>query len=299
MQIAAHVLAYNVTSTLRAVLENMSPHVDKIFIAHPLRPWCYVPESRAMKLNPTSKTDVLDASRGLNVEILEGDWETDEDSRNACLQRAKEDGFDWLLTQDADEFYTEHSWKMIRMQLMKSIHEESFATTWYNFWKSAQYVVSNESGDIKGTNAGFALRCKTDLVFKHSRTSNSRNTLIMDCPCYHYGYVRTDAEIEEKISTWMHAKEFNALRWFKHKWLNWSEQSTNLHPTAPWIWKRAIRFPGEQPEFSIDFNIDYTSRKHFSLNQATDEAIYNLNALIRKSNKSAKIAIKEILHENS
>jgi hypothetical protein len=111
MQIAAHVLAYNVTSTLRAVLENISPHVDKIYIAYPMRPWCYVPESRATMVNPTSLIDVLTASKGLNVEVLEGDWETDEGSRNACLQRAKEEGFDWFLTQDADEFYTDHSWQ--------------------------------------------------------------------------------------------------------------------------------------------------------------------------------------------
>jgi hypothetical protein len=288
MQIAAHVLAYNVTPTLRAVLENMSPHVDKIYVAHPLRPWNYVPESRAMKLNPTTMADVLSAARGFNVEVLEGDWETDEGSRNACLQRAKEEGFDWLLTQDADEFYTEHSWKMIRKQLMKSIHEECFVTTWYNFWKSAHYVVVNESGDIKGTNAGFALRCKQDLFFKHSRISNASRTIDMDCPCYHYGYVRTDAEISEKISTWMHAKEFNALRWFKHKWLNWSEDTINLHPTAPWIWKRAIRFPGEQPEFSINFNIDYTSNKSTSILDVLDDSAFDLSVFLRKNIRSAK-----------
>jgi hypothetical protein len=205
MQIAAHVLAYNVTPTLRAVLENMSPHVDKIYVAHPLRPWNYVPESRASKLNPTTTADVLAASKDLNVEVLEGDWETEEGSRNACLQRAKEEGFDWFLTQDADEFYTNQSWQMIRKQLMNSIHEESFVTTWYNFWKSAQYVVVNEYGDIKGTNAGFALRCKPDLFFERARITNAKRTLAIDCPCYHYGYVRTDAEISEKVSTWMHA----------------------------------------------------------------------------------------------
>jgi hypothetical protein len=293
MQIAAHVLAYNVTSTLRAVLENMSPHVDKIYVAYPLRPWGYVPESRAAKLNPTSMADVLVAAKGLNVEVLEGDWETDEGSRNACLERAKDESFDWFLTQDADEFYTEHSWQMIRKQLIRSFHEESFVTTWYNFWKSAQYVVVNGRGDIKGTNAGFALRCKKDLFFERSRIPNTTRTLVMDCPCYHYGYVRTDAEIREKISTWMHAKDFNALRWYKHKWLNWTEDTINLHPTAPWIWKRAIRFPGEQPEFAIDFNLEYSTGEVRPLSQVLANAAYDNKVTMSQHLRQVKTAVRK------
>lgn len=293
MQIAAHVLAYNVTSTLRAVLENMSQHVDKIYVAHPQRPWCYVPEARSTKINPTTTEDVLTAAMGLNVEVLEGDWETDEDSRNACLERAKAEGFDWFLTQDADEFYTEHGWQTIRKILKRSIHEHSFVTTWYNFWKSAQYVVVSESGDIKGTNAGFALRCKQDLVFRRARISNATRTLVMDCPCYHYGYVRSDAEIREKVSTWMHANEFDALRWYKLKWLNWTENTINLHPTAPWTWKRAIHFPGEQPDFAIDFNLDYTTGQPTGLNHMLANAAYDKRVAMVQHLRQAKTALRK------
>ena len=38
MKIAAHVLAYNVNRFLKPVLENLEPHVDKIYIAHSERP---------------------------------------------------------------------------------------------------------------------------------------------------------------------------------------------------------------------------------------------------------------------
>jgi hypothetical protein len=103
MQISAHILAYDVTRTLRAVLENISPHVQKIYVAHPPRPWGYVEHSRSTKVNPTTFADIMEATKGLNVEVIQGDWETEEESRNACMKRAKEDGFDWLLTQDADE----------------------------------------------------------------------------------------------------------------------------------------------------------------------------------------------------
>ena len=277
MLIASHILAYNVSSTLRAALENMAPHVDKIFIAYPSRPWNYVPHSRQSKTNPTSLAEVHQAAAGLKVEILEGDWSTDEESRNACLERAKGEGFDWFLTQDADEFYTESGWAMIREKLLRSTHEEYFVTTWYNFWKSAQFVVVNAAGDLKDTNAGFALRCKDHLRFVRSRQPNSGRRLVMDCPCYHYGYVRTDAEISEKIETWTHAKDFDAERWYRLKWLGWTERTINLHPIAPWTWKRAIRFPLEQPPFSLQFNLDYTSGARRTLGALIGNAAFDVS----------------------
>ncbi|HMN13696.1 MAG TPA: hypothetical protein PKD55_15385 [Bellilinea sp.] len=294
MQIAAHVLAYNVTRTLRAVLENISPHVQKIYIAHPLRPWGYVEHSRSTKVNPTARDDILEATKGLNVEVIQGDWETEEETRNACLKRAKEDGFDWLLTQDADEFYTEHSWGLILKHLKKSFHEDHFVTTWYNFWKSCQYVVVGPNGEIKGTNAGFAVRCRKDASFKRSRITSFDRPSVLDYPCFHYGYVRTDAEIQEKVSTWAHANEFDALRWYRVKWANWSENTKNLHPTAPWIWKRAIRFPGEQPDFSMNFNLDFQNTPAVGISLLEDLA-FDAAVSVRHCARSIKQSIKRLI----
>jgi hypothetical protein len=295
MQIAAHVLAYNVSSSLSAVLQNIAPHVDKIFIAYPSRPWNYIPFSRLTKTNPTTLSEVKIAAAGLNAEILEGDWETEMGSRNACLARAEEDGFDWFLTQDADEFYTESSWELIRRRLLLSIRDEYFVTTWYNFWKCADFVVANQHGDIKGTNAGFALRCNKGISFKNARNPSSSNRQVMDCPCYHYGYARTDQEMREKIETWLHAKDFNALRWYKYKWQNWREQTENLHPTAPWEWKRAIRFPFEQPPFSVGFNLDFTSNPSQSLEILIGDMLFDAGVSSSEFFKDVKKSIKNTL----
>ena len=59
MQIASHVLAYNVNFTLKEVIENRSPHVDKIFIAHPIRPWSSNLKSRNSKLNSTTEEFII------------------------------------------------------------------------------------------------------------------------------------------------------------------------------------------------------------------------------------------------
>lgn len=39
------------------------------------------------------------------IEVICSDFETEEDTRNDCLDRAIAEGFDWLVIQDADEFY--------------------------------------------------------------------------------------------------------------------------------------------------------------------------------------------------
>jgi hypothetical protein len=83
------------------------------------------------------------------------------------------------------------------------------------------------------------------------------------------------------------------LRWYKHKWLNWTENTINLHPTAPWTWKRAIRFPGEQPEFATDFNLDYTSGMSVPIVEMLGNFTYDVNALLKMKAHAAKTIIKK------
>jgi len=292
MQIAAHVLAYNVSRFIQPVLRNIEPFVDKIYVAHSTRPWAYVRRADQTKINPTTVGEIRAIGIGPKLEILEGDWPDEESMRNDCLSRAKGEGFDWLITQDADEFYEEQSWQRIRSILLHSANEEHFVTTWYNFWKSSHYVLLNASGAIKGTNAGFALRCRSDLKFTDKRLTNSTRSRIVDCPCYHYAYVMNDAEMLEKISTWGHAAEFNTKRWFRNKWMNWNESTRNLHPTNPVIWRQAIRFPLEQPDFAEQFALPVTPKNNLSLEELAGECIYDAAASLIDSARRLKRALK-------
>lgn len=274
MQIAVHVLAYDVNRYINAMLRNVAPHVDKIYIAYPKRPWNYIPASRETRSNPTKLEDINLGDFKHKVEIIPGDWEKDEDSRNACFDRAKAEGFDWFLIQDADEFYTEESWRLIRDQLAKPTDCELFKTPWFNFWKSSEFVITDAYGSIKNVNAGFALRCKSDLYFDHSRTSNAQKVQVLDCPCYHYGWVKSDQEMFEKVTQWTHAHQFNGPRWFEVKWLNWNYATVNLSPRSM-MWRRAIRFPLHQPEFAFQFSCPVDPEKQLTIKQCLSESIYN------------------------
>lgn len=273
MKIAAHVLSYNVNRFLKAVLENIEPHVDKIYIAYADRPFGYIKKSRDTKINPTQLSDVHAAMSSPKIEIIQGDWETEDACRNACLQRARDDGFDWFLTQDADEFYTESCWRQLKRLLLTNKTDNHITTTWYNFWKSSHYVIVDKNGSIKDKNAGFAIRCQSDVKFDDRRASRTV-TRIVDCPCYHYSYVMSDDEMREKLSTWSHSTEVFSTSWYNIKWLNWNEDSRYLNPVTPRLFDKAIRFPLEQPDFAEQFSLPVNFQKT-GLTDATMEVLLN------------------------
>jgi hypothetical protein len=293
MQIATHVLAYNVSRYIRLALRNMAPHVDKIYVVHSRQPLGYNREARNSMTNPTSTDEIRAAGLGDKVEIIEGVWAEEEGMRNACLARAKAEGFDWLLIQDADEFYTDKGWSQIKGALARGIRQQHYTTTWYNFWKSSHYVLVSTNGEIKECNAGFAVRCKSDLQFKCKRMTNSPCTMVIDSPCYHYGYVMSDEEMYTKIKTWSHAADFNSERWYRLKWLNWTEATRNLHPTDPTGWNRAIRFPLEQPEFAEEFALPVLLNHRVGLADVMRDGVYNTRAVLRVLARKGKKILKD------
>lgn len=292
MKIAVHILAYNINRFLKTVLDNVEPYVDKIYIAHAEKPYGYIEASRLTKINPTKISDILEASSSNKIEIVQGDWLTEEDMRNACLDKALEEGFDWFLIQDADELYPDSSWKQIRNILSTNTSDDLLVTTWYNFWKTSDYVLVDAFGSIKGTNAGFALRCNSGIKFVHKRVTNFKSRRVIDCPCYHYGYVMSDDEMDEKLSTWSHANDGNTMLWFKYKWKNWTEDTKYLNSATPAAWMKAIRFPLHQPDFANEFSLPVYTVQKKKFNDVLGEAWYDLKITFNLMMKKIKKIIK-------
>jgi hypothetical protein len=251
MRLASHMLAYNVDQFLPDVVDNAAAHVERLFVALPKRPWAYNPAMRERERNKTTIDSFRSARFFDRIEFIEGDWETEEAMRNSCLDRAREQGFDWLITQDADEFYTQQSWRQI-VNYLSSVSPDVSAvrTTWYNFWKSAQYILIYDNGSLKDVNANFALRCRSDVRFLHARGPTRAVTTILDASCFHFGWVLSDKDMELKIQTWKHTTEFNPGTWFNLKWRGWTERSRYLNPVHPTFWDRAVRTPFELPDFA-------------------------------------------------
>ena len=279
----------------------MEPHVDKIYIAYSKRPFGYIEKSRQTRVNPTRIEDIRAASNSNKIEIVCGDWATEEAMRNACLQRARAEGFDWFLIQDADEFYPESSWKQIKTTLIQNKSDDQFRTTWYNFWKSSHFVLAGRDGAIKSVNAAFAIRCSSSLNFTDRRLCNHSYVKIIDSPCYHYSYVMSDEEMAEKMVTWSHAHELFSPFWYTYKWLNWNESTRWLHPVIPADFFRAIHFPMEQPDFADQFSIPVNPSRNQRIppvNVLAGDALYDTSVRLSIAKGAMKRIIKSMLFKN-
>ena len=289
MQLACHILCFNVDKFLPHVVANCHPYVDKVYLAWSPYSWGY---GDSVVENPTDIISYNLIDRFPKCEVLVGSWATEEDMRNACLDKARKDGFDWLLIQDADEFYTEASWATIVRFLNVLPHDiKLLKSTWLNFWKHPSIILINHDGQAKLTNAGFALRLTPQARFINKRLTNysgSDSEAVLNVACFHYGWVLSDEEISMKIRTWGHAKEFNPSLWYELKWKRWSLDTRNLGTVNPCSWYRAVFYPGELPAFVHDiYGSDLAipthslSPKYNSFPLIVREFIYDLAAQIK------------------
>jgi hypothetical protein len=251
MKLGVHILAYNVSRFIGPVIENAGPHVDRIYIAYSTRAFGYNAEKRDTP-NPTRREELLATPFADKTVVIDGDWALDEEARNACLQRARQDGCDYLLVQDADEFYPEESWAANKAALAAAREPLTYKTSWYNFWKTPEYVIQDAKGSIVDHNASFAIPCASDVHFSWKRTTSVGHGIpVLPGICFHFGYALTDGEMLEKISTWSHTNDmFDLQGWYRHKWLGWTPDTRNLHVAYPPQWPRAVRFEARRPHFA-------------------------------------------------
>jgi hypothetical protein len=279
-------------------MRNMEKFVDTIYLAWSPTSFGY---TMPRQENPTNIYSYEFSKLLCDVRIIEGEWSNEEAMRNACLNYATIEGHDWLVVQDADEFYQAQDWHMLANYLKVAPQDiASVSTTWYQFWKHPFLVAENADKTIKSCNACFALRCNNEILFHSKRLPRipcKMRSVLIDASCFHYGYALSDDEMYKKICTWSHSSEFNRDRWFRLKWLKWTLETKNIAPTNPSSWPRAIWFPGFQPDFVGNLfgtNLGLTSEIiRNSCNHSLENTCYDLEVLalasLRKTKK--KLAI--------
>lgn len=250
---AVHVLMFDCEQFILRMIENCAPFVEKIYVAYSELPWTYNPDARKRYKNMTDK-DILKKSIYFDkIELIEGVWEKEEDQRNTCLEKARADGFDYLIIHDADEFYAEEDYRRNLNDIRKNPNYDVYVTPWISFWKNLGYVVESKEGSIIVGYPQFAVNCKSNVKFGWARKPDSNKTYQLSGLCYHLSYAMNDEQLHRKINTWGHSHQFNSELWYRCKWLNWNESTKNLHPVSPNTWKRAIKFSGKLPEVLIGF----------------------------------------------
>ncbi len=225
-------------------IQNSGPYVDIIYVSVGNVPWSYtgyVPPGYNTNLDFLNESKFKD-----KIRIIRGNWKLEEDQGNEVVMQARKDQVDYLITHDADEFYTNFSNILNGIQ---ANHRHDFYTTpWCSFWKSTDYVIKTESDSIIVGYPEIAINITNRIVFDHCRVPASYNKFQLDELCYHTSFVLSNDECWDKINTWGHSNQFNRHAWFHNKWLNWTEESIDLHPLNPPAWKRATRHSLKLPK---------------------------------------------------
>lgn len=279
---AVHLILFNCDRTVLKMLSNCGPFVEKIYVAYSPVAWTYNPEARQKNPNRTPLSILEGSEYYHKVEVIYGEWNTDEETRNACLKKAKSDGFDFLIIQDPDEFYSHTDYLRNLNAIMKQPQYEQYFTPWICFWKTLQYGLISRDGSFVTGYPQFAVNLKKDIFFTRSRITNAMSSRILPGMCYHLSYVLSDDEIHLKINTWAHAREFDTEEWFRKKWLGWNSFTTDLHPLTPGIWEMTSAFKGLLPEELRDFQSPKPTVSHPTPFQISKAAIRSSFICARK-----------------
>ena len=248
MKFATHVLFYNVDKFILKNIENSAPHVDRIYVAYSKRPWSYNKKARKQHIN-SSSLELLKQSKYYDkLTIIKGDWKYDEEQRNACLDKAKEDGIDILFTHDADEFYFHNDFRNMINEIKKNPDYDYYITPWICFWKTLGYIIQSEKGESIIGYPEVAINLNKKQKFIRARIPSGKNKFMLSALCFHLSYVLNDSECWEKINTWSHSHQFKVKKWYEEKWLKWDLTKEDLHPINPKIFKKVVKFSGELPE---------------------------------------------------
>jgi hypothetical protein len=252
---ATHVVLFGQDKWIMRNIANAYPHVEKIYIAYSVDSWTYNPQARTIYKN-TFDLDIIRKSEYMDkIEIILGTWQTEEDQRNACAEKAAKDGMDYLIIHDADEFYFPLDFEMIKKHIRDNPNFDYYKIGWYCFWKNFNYILLDATGNKITGYPEFAINLKNGVRFSSKRRPNKTNFFTIQPVigvCYHGSYVLTDAELLQKINTWGHTNDFNKDQWYKEKWLKWTPEMIDLHLVSPSAWSKAVPFTGTLPDVIAD-----------------------------------------------
>ena len=187
------------------------------------------------------------------IRIIKGSWPQlapgETEQRNAGLKLIEQAGMDYCFIVDSDEIYD--SGVLLNMMNFASRNPqiECWHTEMDTYWKSYQYVIR----PLEPCRPAIFIKLGVGAYFTSIREVNAKTRTIMppNIGFYHHmSYARSDEQVKKKISMFSHADEIVA-GWYENIWKGWDEDNnmTDLHPTCPHCYAKAIRRPiSELPE---------------------------------------------------
>ncbi|HSR37790.1 MAG TPA: hypothetical protein VLL95_02655 [Phnomibacter sp.] len=249
-------LLYYSEGTIVEMIDNCAPFVDKIYVGFSELPWSDYNKNARTEFKGSASLEVLKDSKWHDkIEVISGVWKSEVDERNDILSKARQDGMDYLIIQDADEFYHPEDYRRNIEGITANPNHPVYRCPWTVFWKNTENVIlirpdMYSKPTTVTTCPNFAVNCNMpDVQFAVTRLANRMNEAFMLTGlCLHLAWVLDDEKVWMKVQTWGHSHQFNGKKWFKHKWLAWKPSTSYIGNITRANYLKAVPFKGELPE---------------------------------------------------
>jgi len=215
MKVAACICVYNETHLLKACLKQFPEWVDQILVLVSRYPW------KGAGSNKQHEThDLLKSVKDERVKWQIVNCKNEQDQRNLGIGILNE--YDWVITLDADEYFTSKGWEEIRENMEDWGSCNLLVAKMRTYWKTSDYRW--DPGDTHMPT--IAVRPKTTSFFDKRQVTEILQRQVRP-DLYHFSWVRTDEEVYQKVQNYMHASDFDGMAWYGNIWKAWSEDKAN------------------------------------------------------------------------
>lgn len=282
-------LAFYGNATLDRMLANTGAYVDKIYLSHSPVPWSkYNWNAREIFSSDFDRSKIPGFPYSEKIQFIEGVWESEESQRDQALQQARADGIDYLIIQDADEFYLPEDFLKNLQGIRNNPDYPAYLCPWVKFWKTTEFVMLSRKhlGVPKQTVTtcpNFAVNVNyPGIHFNSNRLVNGMDKAFMlDGLCLHLCWVLTNEEVLKKIITWGHSHQFDYKKWYKHKWLAWNKNTEYIGLFKRSDYLSAVPFHGMLPKELNGFGLPEQEFKPLTVLEKLDCWVLDLKAMVQ------------------
>ena len=224
-------VAYNAEDFIKANVKQFKNKNLLHVVVNGQQPW-------RGKAKRDDKTGDIALANGATV-IYSVEQTTDSQQRNIGLQVLANNGIEWAIIADSDEFWEKKELNKLIADIEREWDDADIiaAPNMHVYWMDWNHLILPDPQPDKPIVA-----IKTNKKFSWSRLCNEGRRVNTDAEFYHLSYVRSDEDMLQKIAGSEHKREW-IPDWYERVWLKWTETDTNLHPVVPHQFSETIYKP--------------------------------------------------------
>lgn len=218
MKIAVLTLAYREASFIGAVIKNWHGKAAHHLVLASKKPW------HGMEL---PEDGMVEIARKMGAEVIELEWPSETVQRNFGLGRLYD--YDYVLTVDADELYTEED-QLKLLEWLGSSGDEEYADN-FNAYKVMNVATYFKTMDYRldppdRHHPSIAVNPKK-ITYREHRCPSQEYEIALPITMHHISYLRQDLRLFHKFKQFEHYDQVKA-DWYQNVWKKWTPETEDV-----------------------------------------------------------------------